>query len=405
MPDTPLTHEFSRNEILKLVLNCVKDYAVFTLNPDGVVTTWNEGARRIKLYEDHEIIGRYYGVLYTEEDQRTGHPKHNLDRTVADGHFYEERQRVRKNGEVFLANVDINPIYDSDGQLSGFIKVVGDISLRKLMEDELAQYREELEKKVLKRTAQLQQANQELETFCYSVAHDLRGPIQGIIGQCRMTQEDYASYLPSDAVSNLDALCDTSLRLSRLVEDLLEFARLGQHGVRREEIDLTAMAKQVSREITPFRHGGHARLTVDEGMKVSADPDLLVLVLHNLLDNACKYSTRHVDIHVGSSVIAGEPVYYVKDNGIGFDMDYYDKLFKPFERLHRQTDTKGTGIGLANVKRIITRHGGRIWATGSPGEGATFFFTLSGGKSGDTRLEEIYQPYPKPLLACEGDDC
>jgi PAS domain S-box-containing protein len=405
MPNTRLTEAFSNNAIMLQVLDSIKDYAVFTLNPEGYVTTWNEGARRIKEYEAHEIIGQYYGMLYTKEDQESGHPKANLENTVKQGHFYEERERVRKSGQIFFATVNINPIYDEAGQLSGFIKVVGDVSMRKLMEEELAQYREELEKKVLKRTAQLQQANQELETFCYSIAHDLRGPIRGIIGKCRIAQEDYASHLPAEAHDHLDSLCDTSKRLSDLVDDLLEFARLGQHHVKRQDIDVTAVARRVAEEITPYCHSGSAKLVVEEGMQAHADPQLVEFVLHNLLENACKYSTRHVNVHVGSSNIAGDTVFYVKDDGIGFDMDYYDKLFKPFERLHRDPKTDGTGIGLANVKRIVTRHGGRVWATGSPGDGATFFFTLSGGPDQHTRLEEIYQPYPKPLLACEGPDC
>lgn len=215
-----------------------------------------------------------------------------------------------------------------------------------------------LEERVRERT-------NELESFCYSVSHDLRAPLRAINATSAILKEDFADALPPEALKELDRQAEASTRLGNLIDDLLQFVRLGRAQAHHAPFDLTALAGTVAEEL---------RLDVDvqEGMEAEGDASLVRLLLQNLLDNAAKFSNPGAPrIEVGGD---GE-TFYVRDHGIGFDPKYAHKLFQPFERLHRD-EFPGTGIGLANVKRIVERHGGRVWAESAPGKGATFWFTL-----------------------------
>ena len=206
----------------------------------------------------------------------------------------------------------------------------------------------------------------ELESFCYSVSHDLRAPLRSINATSAILREDYGAELPAPALAELDRQAEASARLGRLIDDLLQFVRLGQTEVVRSPLDMTALARSVSEEL-------RIAVEVQPGMRGMGDATLVRLLVMNLLDNAAKFCGGKAPcVSMGQN---GD-VYHVEDHGIGFDPKYAPKLFKPFERLHREGDFPGTGIGLANVKRVVERHGGTVWAEGRPGDGATFSFTL-----------------------------
>lgn len=216
-----------------------------------------------------------------------------------------------------------------------------------------------LEERVRERT-------HELESFCYSVSHDLRAPLRAINATSAILMEDFGSQLPTDAVDELERQAEASARLGRLIDDLLQFVRLGQTEAHRVEFDLSALARSVANEL-------RLEVIVADGMTAYGDASLIRLMVMNLIDNAAKFCGEKAPcIEMGQQ---GD-VFYVRDQGIGFDPKYSEKLFQPFERLHREGDYPGTGIGLANVKRIVERHGGQVWAESRPYEGATFFFTL-----------------------------
>jgi signal transduction histidine kinase len=232
-----------------------------------------------------------------------------------------------------------------------------------------------LEELVAKRTQELKGITADFDAFCYSVSHDLRTPLRGISGSAMILLEDHYEQLPEDAKEQLLAMRSAVGKMGVLIDGLLKLSRLGRSPLLRTPIDLSKIAKRTKRSA---KNSPDADLQVAEEMKIEADGDMLDLAMEHLLDNAFKFSASRTRpaISVGEMAMNGERVFFVKDNGIGFDNQYAPKLFLPFERLHRDHEYAGTGIGLALVKRIVERHGGRIWAEGIPGEGASFYFTL-----------------------------
>jgi signal transduction histidine kinase len=233
----------------------------------------------------------------------------------------------------------------------------------------------ELEATVRKRTEALEAANQELESFSYSVSHDLRAPLRAVDGYARMLEEDYAARLDDEGRRLLAVVRQSSVRMGRLIDDLLAFSRLGRQQLAKQLVDMTELARDV---VTELRNGAAASVELGALPSARADRALIRQVWTNLVGNALKYSGKRGDarVEIGGRQDGGESVYWVRDNGVGFDMRYADKLFGVFQRLHRVDEFDGTGVGLAIVQRVVARHGGRVWAQAKPGEGACFHFSL-----------------------------
>jgi signal transduction histidine kinase len=265
---------------------------------------------------------------------------------------------------------------DNEAFLRGYSERLAAKLEDKVTELEAANQR--LEQRVRERTRELEAANQELEAFSYSVSHDLRAPLRAMDGFSRILLERHAGGLSDDGRAYLDRIRGSAQRMSQLIDDLLTFARTSRQPLARRTIDLAKVAQEVLGELASERQRRQIDVTVKDVPLCRADPTLMKQVYVNLLQNALKF-TRHRDtaqIEVGAQRVYDEVVYYVKDNGAGFDMQYADKLFGVFQRLHRPTDFEGTGVGLAICQRIIHRHGGRIWAEAAPEQGAAFYFTL-----------------------------
>jgi len=235
-----------------------------------------------------------------------------------------------------------------------------------------------LEQRVAQRTQALELANKELESFSYSVSHDLRTPLRAIEGFSSVLMRDHADRLDERGREHLQRVRAATQRMGRLIDDLLNLARTMRVEVRRRDVKLSDMASSVAKEIGDAHPDRAVHFDIAPNLNADADPQLVRIVLDNLLGNAAKFSSKRNDARVefGCALQNGERVYYVRDNGVGFDMAYANKLFGAFQRLHSTKEFEGTGIGLANAQRIVARHGGRIWAEGRPGLGATFFFTL-----------------------------
>ncbi len=247
-------------------------------------------------------------------------------------------------------------------------------------EQEIGRLNADLERRVLQRTAQLEAANAELEAFSYSVSHDLRAPLRIIDGFSNALREDYGDKLLDDTSRNYLERIHQAVRLmNRLIEDLLKLSRIARAEFACAPVDLSLMVRALADKFTRDHPQRHLEMVIQEGLIGEGDGRLLEIALGNLLDNAWKFTGKeaHSRVEFGSLRQDGRTVYYLKDNGAGFDQTYVDRLFGPFQRLHSPGEFPGTGIGLATVKRIISRHGGRIWAEGEVGKGATFYFTIT----------------------------
>lgn len=234
----------------------------------------------------------------------------------------------------------------------------------------------ELEARVEARTSELISANEEMEAFCYSVSHDLRAPLRAIMATSRILLEDAAEKLEPDEREQLERQSRAANRLGVLIDDLLQLSRLGRRQLIRKDTDLSRLAQDVASDLLSAEWPAPLAVEVQPNLKAHADPGLVRLLLQNLLENSCKYSPQGGKIEVGTIKMDSDEVFIVRDQGIGFDMKYYHKLFLPFERLVLEHEYPGTGIGLASAARVVTRHGGRIWAESEPGKGASFYFTL-----------------------------
>jgi signal transduction histidine kinase/GAF domain-containing protein len=275
---------------------------------------------------------------------------------------------ILPNGKSRTLWGSASPLRDDDGQVRGVVAAFLDITEREKAEIELRQ-----------RSADLEASNRELEAFSYSVSHDLRAPLRSIAGFSNVLYEDYADKLDEEGKQYLKKIEASSDLMGQLMDDLLKLSRVTRSELNIEKFNLSEMAHEVVRELVKNEPSRKVKVTIASDLNVQGDKNLLNLVLQNLLGNAWKYSSKTTKprIEMGTIKHNGKQAYFVRDNGVGFDMAYANKLFQPFQRLHKATEFAGTGIGLATVQRIVRRHGGEVWAESRVGEGATFYFTLN----------------------------
>ncbi len=293
--------------------------------------------------------------------------------------FHGEICNQRKNGSYYWIASTITPFKDERGIIEYFVEIATDITARKEAEQRVSSLNATLEKQVEERTAQLAETNKELEAFSYSVSHDLRAPLRAISGFSAALTEDCANQLEPSCLDYLDRIRGASEKMNHLIDDMLQLSRVTRAEFAATTVDLCALAHQVTDDLRTSNPTRSVEVVMPTDCIVQGDARLLTIVLVNLLSNAWKF-TRHqaqARIELGRLDQQGEAIYFIRDNGAGFNMAYSDKLFKAFQRLHSTQQYEGTGIGLSIVQRIIRRHGGRVWAESEEGKGATFFFTLA----------------------------
>lgn len=353
------------------------DDAILGKTLDGTIVSWNKGAENLYGYTFAEINGKPLSLLIPP-DYADDFPEimDRLRRGERVQHY--ETVRQRKDGTRIDVSLTASVIKNASGNIIGASVIARDITRRKQAEEQLRQLNEELEQRVRQRTAELETANKELEAFSYSVSHDLRAPLRAMDGFSRILIDEYAPELSAPAQRYLHLVRDNAQQMGSLIDHLLNFSRLGRQAVKKQPIAPADLVQAVLNDLRVLQEGRHVEISVGDLPGCQADPVLLRQVFANLLGNAFKFTkTREVAvIEVGCRQQDGAAVYFVKDNGVGFDMQYASKLFGVFQRLHRAEDYEGTGVGLATVQRIIHRHGGRVWAEAAIDQGAAFYFTL-----------------------------
>jgi PAS domain S-box-containing protein len=342
------------------------DDAILGKALDGTVRSWNQAAERIFGYTATEAIGRPISFLLPPGLE--GEEPQLIARIVAGERVLPfETVRRRKDGRDIDVSITISAIHDARGRVVGASTLARDVTDRKRAEQALAHAKDAAES-----------ASRELESFSYSVAHDLRAPLRGIDGFSQVLLEDYADRLDDEGRRYLGRLRESAQRMAQLIESLLHLAKVTRSEMRRERVDLSALGRLSAERLRNAQPDREVELQVSEGLVCEGDERLLGVALDNLLGNAWKFTQnrQHPRVELGCEKDRGSDVFFVRDNGAGFDMSYASKLFGVFQRLHAPSEFEGTGIGLATVQRIISRHGGRIWAEGVVDEGATFRFTL-----------------------------
>ena len=494
-------------ERFHLLLQSVKDYAIYMLDPEGRILTWSAGMENIEGYRPEEIVDTHFSSFFLPEEIAAGQPEMELQRAALEGHFESEGWRLRKNGSRFWAHVLITAVRDKTGRLSGFWKILCDRTERKVAEEALQKsearksailqaavdaiisidhegkveewnpaaehmfgytqaqvlgremaeiivperlrpaHRQhmrgflsfeqlpsagrryelsavhadghefpieltlaripiegpatftgfirdlteqkraeeqilglnaELEQRVNRRTAQLEAANKELEAFSYSVSHDLRAPLRHIEGFVEMLQLNAAPALDPECRGFLTTIAGSARRMSKLIDDLLAFSRMARTEMSRSSIDMMVLFELARNELTHNEQGRSVCWSIGPLPSVEGDPVTLRQVVINLLSNALKYTRPRAEarIEVNAYETESETIFCIRDNGVGFDPQYAEKLFRVFQRLHSAGQFEGTGIGLAIVHRIVARHGGRTWAEAQIDGGAAFYFSI-----------------------------
>jgi len=356
---------------------------------DGIITSWNQAAEKMFGYRSEEIMGHSVFLLVPPEHQA------EEDRLLAAVRLGEsvkvyETERIRKDGGRIAVSVTISPIRDKEGRIIGASKIARDVTERKQAEQEIRRLNSDLERRVAERTAELVTANRELDSFCYAVSHDLRAPLRAMCGFSQALIEDYGSQLQGEAKIYLDQIDIAGRKMGELIDALLLLSRSTRGELQHDEVNISAVSGQLLGELKQSEPERQVTVQIEPGLKAYGDSRMIEVVMHNLLANAWKYTAqaKAANIHVYAEERDGVRRFCVADNGAGFDMAHASRLFQPFQRLHRQEEYPGIGIGLATVQRIIQRHGGSIEAQGQPSQGAVFCFTLADMSATSVRGEK-----------------
>jgi PAS domain S-box-containing protein len=357
--------------------------------PDDPIIYVNPAFARMTGYSEEEVLGKNCRFLQGE-DRDQAHLEELRNALRERRPCTVVLRNYKKDGTFFWNELNVSPVYDGAGRLTNFIGVQNDVTARLEAEMQVRALNESLEERVRERTAELAEAVEELESFSYSVSHDLRAPIRHIDGFARMLKESADGGLDEKERRFLDTIIRANRRAGNLVDDLLAFSRMGRSGMEKSPVDMRRLVEETIEEIEPDTAGRSIVWSVGELCEVHGDREMLRVAIRNLLSNAVKYTRdREVaKVEVSVETKGEELVFRVRDNGVGFDMAYVNKLFGVFQRLHGPEEFEGTGIGLASVKRIAGRHGGRVWAEGAPDEGAAFYFTIPAhGRAGGERIK------------------
>lgn len=373
---------FHSEQRYRLMVDAVQDHCIYFVNEEGVITDWTESAQRLHGFTRTQMVGQAYLRLLAVDNAGEDEvdPAQVLRLTKAHGQWETRGWRLRDDGSRFWAHTVLTALRNELGDLQGISCITRDMTAAKSLEDVMNDLNKELEKRVAERTRQLVAANKDLDVFSHMVSHDLRAPLRHISSFVSLLQEQLGDVSDPVAQQYLASITKASKRMSRMIEGLLEYARLGRVTIESQPVPLAPLLEGVVSHLKQECAGRNVEWVVEDDLPViRGDAMLLAQAFGNLLDNSVKYTRprEKARIEIGWKVNpVGGRTFYVCDNGVGFDLEKAHNLFVMFQRQHHSMDFEGTGTGLALTQRIIERHGGRIWAETAPGEGCTFYFTL-----------------------------
>lgn len=373
-----------REEYLSLTLNSIGD-AVIATDAKGLVTRMNPIAEQLTGWPAssarEQPLKKIFHIVNAMTREIVADP---VEKVLQSGQIVGLANHTvlisKDNTEYQIADSGA-PIRGDDGGILGVILVFRDITEEYRMQTEILTHRDELEQRVAARTRELERSNRELETFSYAVSHDLRAPLRSINGFSEALLEDNSPQLDDSGKDYLKRIAAAAVHMGELIDAMLVLSRVTRQGIRHTRVDLSGIANSIIEELQERDSSRQVEWVIKDGLHAEGDADLLHIVLENLLENAWKYSSKNTEkirIEFGETEQDGQQVFYVRDNGCGFNTNYSDKLFAAFQRLHGK-DYEGTGIGLATVNRIILRHEGKVWAESTLNEGSCFYFTLQQG--------------------------
>jgi PAS domain S-box-containing protein len=378
----------AERSLLRAVIDALPD-RVYVKDRDRRYILVNAASLQSRGLSSHdEVVGRTAYDFFARE-QAAAFEAEDEEVMRSDKPLLNREQSTVMPGDDVQWHLTNKVPLRAGGAVIGVIGVNRDVTGIRKATEAIRQLNAELEERVRERTAELEVANKELESFTYAVSHDLRAPLRSIDGFSRALLEDYRDRFDETGKDYLRRVRNATQRMGNLIDDLLTLSRITRSEIRQESVHLSAVAREIAAELQKDDPEREVEFDIHAGIRAKADPNLLRVALQNLLHNAWKFTGRAASakIDVGTMRQRGRPVYYVRDNGAGFDMAYADRLFGAFQRLHSESEFPGTGVGLATVQRIVRRHGGEVWAEGAVDRGATFYFTLGQGRAAKGRDE------------------
>lgn len=380
-------------ELYRLAMHSIRDYAVFLIDPDGIVASWNIGAELMKQWKAHEIIGQHYRILFTPEDQEKGKPEHELKVTKERGIFEEEYERMRKDGSFFKANISLTTLYNAKGEIIGFVKVTRDMTDRVEAERKLLESQEELRKALMVR-----------DEFLSVASHELKTPLTSLKLQCDLFTHKFkkGQALTTEAYEKFSRTTSkTVTKLTRLVDDMLDISRIQAKRLtlNKEDIELCHCLQEVIEQLKPvFNLSETSAPVVETCQEIVGHFDKLRLeqVFNNILTNAIRYGNGN-SIKVKAEMRNQMALISVTDNGIGIPKEKVEKIFDRFERADRDKNVQGLGLGLYITKQIVEAHQGKIWVESEEGSGSTFYIQLPCFLGVHGNSEEVQRNYLKDL--------
>lgn len=339
----------------------LEDYAFIFLDIDGSIKTWNKGAQKIKGYTSDEILDKNFRLFYTEADQLTKKSDHLLERAMKEGKAQDEGWRVRKDGSTFWGNVTITAVHDENGNISGYAKLTRDLT----------------EKKIAERVQLLDIKNKELEQFTYIASHDLQEPLRTVSNYIQIIEEDHTSELPENVLKYLKTITNATDRMSALVRSLLDFSRIGREK-KITSFSCNLLIQNIINDLHVLIESTNTKIIIDDLPSINGYETEIGQLFQNLITNAIKFRKKELqsEIKMGYVDKGIHHEFYVRDNGIGIEEKHFDRIFQIFQKLKSDRSAEGYGIGLANCKKIVEIHSGKLWVESEFGKGSTFKFTI-----------------------------